>query len=843
MAQNNDFGTGKKDHLPARHPLLAAILILCASLLIGFFISRWYRQDMLNEQRDLITTQIHPYSKQLTTTINKDFSILESLSAFAQTQTLEEAREKFPAYASGLIDGKDNIRALQFFSDEYPELVYPIEGNEAVVGRSLDDLINDDRPAVRADVARAIESGKITLSAPYELRQGGLGMVGRLAIYQQNTLYGLVVVIIDIPETFQAASLTPAPDAFRFAIRDQHGQILIGDETVFDSQPVIDPVPLPEGSWALAAIPNGGWEAAIRRSMTLFWMVALFISILLSIIFYNILVQRKNLETAVIKRTSELSESQKSYQQLFDLNADAVFVLDPAGNILDANQAACAGYGYTRDELLLLKASDLTAPDLRDSITPLMKKALSEGAQFNCRQTHKDGREIPVEVNARPIVHEGKPAILSSLRDISRRQKNEDALRKLNQRLEILRQIDQEILFAATLEEITHSILTNIPRLLPCSAAVIDLYDPLDSVVRARFALSDSADTVQLSHNLPLPPEAQLTALRQGQFAPALAVEHNPSGSQTQPDQRANSVLVPVMDKTRLLGTINLFDLLPEFFTKENQAAAAQTANLLAIAITHYQMNQKIQSYAQELEERVVQRTAELAEANREMEAVTYSISHDLKTPLRAIDGYSHLLAQEYGRSLNAEGLRFIESIQRAARTMEQLITDLLTYSRIELHLAHAVNLDPNQLAESIITGYSEQIEAHQIEVNVSIPFNTLFVNIDGLNIVLDNLIKNALKFSRDVPHPRIEVSGKETESEKIIWIKDNGIGFSMQYHDRIFEMFQRLNRAEEFQGTGIGLALVKKATERMGGRVWAESEPGKGATFYIAFSQRKPQT
>jgi PAS domain S-box-containing protein len=236
------------------------------------------------------------------------------------------------------------------------------------------------------------------------------------------------------------------------------------------------------------------------------------------------------------------------------------------------------------------------------------------------------------------------------------------------------------------------------------------------------------------------------------------------------------------------------------------------------------------------LEQRVKERTAQLEAINRELETFTYSVSHDLKAPLRGIDGYSQLLLEDYQDKLDENGQTFLKNIRSATENMNRLIQDLLAYSRMERRSYASAEVDIHPLVESLLSERRDELASKGIQMVVDIPFEQVQADIDGISAVLRNLLDNAIKFTSKAEHPRIEVGGEEKANVKLLWVRDNGIGFEMQYAERIFEIFQRLQRAEDYPGTGVGLAIVNKAMQRMGGRVWAESELGKGATFYLEF-------
>jgi PAS domain S-box-containing protein len=236
----------------------------------------------------------------------------------------------------------------------------------------------------------------------------------------------------------------------------------------------------------------------------------------------------------------------------------------------------------------------------------------------------------------------------------------------------------------------------------------------------------------------------------------------------------------------------------------------------------------------EELEERVRERTGQLEVVNKELEAFSYSVSHDLKAPLRGIDGYSRLLEADYCDRLDAEGRLFIRNIRASAAQMHQLIEDLLNYSRMERRILQRILIDLPVLIQAVVAERAVEIEQAGVQLHLEIPPLTVHADRDGLTMALRNLLENALKFSRNADPSVVEIHACQEQNRVILSVRDNGIGFDMKYHDRIFDIFQRLQRSEDYPGTGIGLALVRRAMQRMGGKAWAESAPGKGAIFFL---------
>jgi light-regulated signal transduction histidine kinase (bacteriophytochrome) len=242
---------------------------------------------------------------------------------------------------------------------------------------------------------------------------------------------------------------------------------------------------------------------------------------------------------------------------------------------------------------------------------------------------------------------------------------------------------------------------------------------------------------------------------------------------------------------------------------------------------------QEMRRLNEELEQRVRQRTAQLEAFNSELEAFSYSISHDLRAPLRAIDGFSQILLQDYGDKLDTEGKSYLRRVSAASRRMGQLIDDLLDLSHMTRGRMRRERVNLSTLAQAIVEEFKHTQPEHDVEVILE---EGLVANGDEslLRAVLENLLGNAWKFTKNQPHPRIEFGLLEHGDTPTYYVRDNGVGFEMAYVDKLFGAFQRLHSVSEYEGTGIGLATVQRIIHRHGGRVWAESEVGKGATFYF---------
>jgi signal transduction histidine kinase len=233
-----------------------------------------------------------------------------------------------------------------------------------------------------------------------------------------------------------------------------------------------------------------------------------------------------------------------------------------------------------------------------------------------------------------------------------------------------------------------------------------------------------------------------------------------------------------------------------------------------------------------ELEQIVAETNARLDAKTKDIEAFGYLISHDLKAPLRGIDGYSRLLMEECSGKLDPEGLRFVKNICLATEHMTQLIDDLRTYSKVERLPLALARIDVRSLVKDEIAKRSADFK--NVDLTIDLSDISVVADHEALALALRQVIDNALKFSKGTPQPSIKICARERDHRGLISIENNGVGFDMRHHDKIFGIFQKLHRPEDFPGTGIGLALTRKAIERTGGRVWAESQPSLGATFYL---------
>jgi len=243
---------------------------------------------------------------------------------------------------------------------------------------------------------------------------------------------------------------------------------------------------------------------------------------------------------------------------------------------------------------------------------------------------------------------------------------------------------------------------------------------------------------------------------------------------------------------------------------------------------------EELRKYHEQLEARVRERTAELEAVNRDLEEIIYSLAHDLGIPVRAVDGFAHALLAGYHDRLDAEGKRYLNIVRDNTRRMGRLIEDILAFARLRGAAMNIANIDMEQLARAALDDLRPSTAGRIIEIGIT-PLPFAHGDAAMLRQVWVNLLSNAIKFTRPKPAARIEIEGKIEGAECVYSIKDNGVGFDQQYVHKLFGVFQRLHGIEEFEGTGIGLAIVKRIITRHGGRIWAEGKLDEGAAFHFA--------
>ena len=540
-----------------------------------------------------------------------------------------------------------------------------------------------------------------------------------------------------------------------------------------------------------------------------------------------------------------LLASEERFRATFEQAAVGLAHLAPDGRWLLVNQRLCAIVGYPRAELLKKTFQEITHPEDLDADLRQVGRLLAgeiDTYELEKRYLRGDGAVVWVNLTV-SLVREPTGAakyFISAVEDISARKRDEEALRRYAQRLRALHEADRAILQARSPAEIAGAALGSLSRAIPCRHLEVALFDPerRQAVVLAARD-RDGGDERAEAGPIPLEDFGDLEGLRPGQAPIIVDDSRGPEppralGRRLLARGPRSLMRVPLVIQEQVIGTLDLAGCDPGALGPEQGQMARELADLLAIAIQQSRLHEQLARHAEQLEATVQRRTRELREAVAGLETFTYSASHDLRAPLRAVHGLTQALLEDYGERLDPTGQDYARRIVAAARRMDALIQDLLAYSRLSLADIRVQPLDLDAIVAEALTGLEAELRERRAEVVVERPLPPARGQRIILAQVLQNLLSNAIKFTEPGARPRVRVWAEPRDRWVRLWVEDNGIGIAPEHHERIFRIFERLHGGEAYPGTGVGLAIVQKGAERMGGRAGVESEPGRGSRFWI---------
>jgi PAS domain S-box-containing protein len=493
-----------------------------------------------------------------------------------------------------------------------------------------------------------------------------------------------------------------------------------------------------------------------------------------------------------------LIESERKFRAIFELSAIGAAVVALDGTWVMVNRRLCEITGYPAHEMVGRTFQSMTYPgDLAANVE--MATALLEGLRESYvvrkRYVRKDGRVLWVRVTVALVRDaQGRPAyFISDIEDIDDSIRAEERLRESEARYRQMFVNAPQPMWVGDRES---------QRFIDVNAAAIDRY----GYSREEFLAMRLLDI-----RPPEDREQPLVSLGGGPDAARLR-------SYRRRHLRKDGSLVHVIIAIQWLD----WNGRPAFVAHVNDITQL------------IESEQRVLQLNAQLEQRVRERTARLRDVNQELESFAYSVAHDLKAPLRGIHGFSQLLLADESARLSEQGRDYLTRVISSSQHMDALIDDLLSYSRLEREEVALEAVFLPDLFKSIAAAAEYELRAAGATLQAEIAPLSVIVSRSGLTLALRNLIDNAAKFSRGAADPRIEVATRQEAGFCILSVRDHGIGFDMAYHDKMFELFQRLHARSQYGGTGVGLAIVRKAMQRMGGDVRAEGAPGAGATFFL---------
>ena len=486
--------------------------------------------------------------------------------------------------------------------------------------------------------------------------------------------------------------------------------------------------------------------------------------------------ERKKAEKALI-------DSEEKYRTMINTMTDTVWVIGFDAKNIDVNDAAVDVLGYSREELLNMGPQDFDELFTKEQIIGLLKKVKAEGRMvFEAQHTTKSGKKFPVEISTGPVNYKGKDAILSIARDITDWKKAEAALKASEEKY-------REIINA----------MNDTAWVLDFNGNFIDVNDAaVDVMGYSREEL------------LGMGPAKVDTGLTPEQIDDLF--------------QKVKAVGKMVFETTHT--------------SKDGKAIPVEISS----SLVSYQGSDAVLSIARDItdrkkaEEVIEEAMSLLKQSNQELESYTYVVSHDLKAPLRSIKSFGSFLLEDYSDKLDETGQDYLNRMINASSRMDTLIEDLLILSRVGRKYTEFEKVDLNHLLKEILEDLDARIKERNVNVVVD-KLPVLSVQRVWLRQLFMNLINNALKFN-EAQTPKIEVLYQERDNDHLFRVRDNGIGIEEKYLERIFDLFERAPTEKKYDGTGAGLAICKKIVEQLGGKIWVESAPGKGSTFFFTISK-----
>jgi PAS domain S-box-containing protein len=542
----------------------------------------------------------------------------------------------------------------------------------------------------------------------------------------------------------------------------------------------------------------------------------------------------------------QIQESYRLLQSVINGTTDAVFMKDRQGRYQLINQRMAQIVGRPVEAILGKDDTAFLPPDLLSRILAVDRAVMTTGQSQILEEQVPENGEIRTYLSTKDpyIDAQGNIAgIIGISRDITDRKIAEAQQQKTSQRLAALQAIDRAILRLEAPAEIAQAALSRLLQIVPADQAAVLTFDLAQGQLQV---LAGEIDQNPAGTTRPVTdftsPEVLLNREAIGyirDLSTLIETRHSPLLQRLLAQGYHSFLALALIADGKFLGDLVLVHREANQYAAEDLEIVGEVANQLAIALQQSQLRHQLQQYANELEHRVAERTAELEAINQEMEAFTYSVSHDLRAPLRTMQGFAQALNEDYGDQLDDFAKSYIESIVDDATQMSNLIADLLAYSRLSRTQIGLETVDLNGAIADALKQITAQIEERQANITVSKSLPVVLAHRPTLVQALANLLSNAVKFVEPGSQPQVKIYTKEEQRDSQIWIKlfveDNGIGIASEHQARIFSVFERLHGSETYPGTGIGLAIVRKGLERMGGESGVESELGQGSRFWIA--------
>ncbi|MEW6186383.1 MAG: PAS domain S-box protein, partial [Thermodesulfobacteriota bacterium] len=728
-------------------PRIVFITALIVLIPLWWMTGQWFKGRLMAEERSRSAVKLRLHGEVLASAVNRRLGSFAGLYTFVQSHPSEKALvHKFDLFAAGLHGGSRGIRNFGVAPGGILRFVYPLAGNEKALGH---DLLHD--PLVKNDVGLAIKTADLVLSGPYELRQGGLGLVARKAVFVQGRFWGLVTMVIDIPPILEEAGLSLDLPIMETAIRDGQGRIFFGKSGVFAGDPVIYPIALMKGKWELAAIPEQGWEAAVRWQIFLFRGISL-LSVLLVLGLVAFIVNRgQTLRQRVQERTrgllrsnEALRESEEYNRKLFDISPVGLVLCTMDGTLIQVNQAYVGIIGRSIEETLKLSYWDITPEKYarQEQIQLESLRASGRYGPYEKEYIHRNGSLVPVRLQGLLVEKDGQPFIWSSVEDISEQRKAEERIVASERKYRELVENANSIILRWTPE----GIITFL------NEYGLKFFDFPEAEIIGRHVVGT------------IVPETETTGRDMQPLMEAILADPGQFEQNVNENRRRNGEPVWIA-----------------WTNKVALDAAGRIKEILSIGTDITQRKkaeEEIKSLTRDLEQRVVERTSQLNDSQRALMSIVEdlnektaeleqanlrlqeldqlksmfiaSMSHELRTPLNSVIGFSSILLDEWVGPLTTEQKENLAIILRSGKHLLALINDVIDISKIEADKIDIQfgEVDVYEVISEVIATYKKEIRDKGLDLQVDFLHQIMVTDRRRLLQSLLNLVSNAVKFT-----------------------------------------------------------------------------------------------
>ena len=896
---------------PAKYSLTRAFYSGLATFVLLLFITQFLNYKIYQKSEEEKFQRTLNESISITSTLQS--SIIYSLSATKSLAFLIQQAgvpNNFDFIAEGLIQANQYIDAIQLVQGGVITNVYPLEGNEVVIGY---DILADS--TVNKEAFEAIEKRELYFAGPINLRQGGVAIVGRLPIFINNDFFGFSAVLIKIPTLLEAAGIdlnSPRYDYRLSKVNRNSGleEFFVSTrEFEVDSDVVVSNIP--EGEWILYVKPK--FTNTILDSFP-FALLGLVVSIVVAFFVWYVSKQPIYLQKLVDEKSKEIIVQEQKYKALLENGIDGVAILSKEGKSLYVSPSAEQILGYSMDETLQLNLFDILHPEDVPKVQMVFAEAIEKPSipikGFPVRAKHKNGTWRYLDATVTNMLHDPViGGIVDNFRDVTDRVLAENAKEYERKNKEALINSTQDLIWSVTADfkllsanqAFVKDLLSSTGQMLqPGDDLLIADKFPLEflsfwrslynralegEVFQQEVYFPAIGDTPQSWADIKFSPiyfdgkiegiacySRNITEAKLAQIALRNAFEEkneilesigdgfyavDKNWNVTYWNNHAETLLQ--RKREEMIGK-NLWEHFPEamklaFYEQYNLAltsgnathfeeyfpplsawfdvSAYPSAHGLSVFFKDITERKYIEKQLTELNQDLIRQAKELEISNRELEQFAYVASHDLQEPLRMITGFLALLEKKYKQSLDERGKKYIYFAIDGAKRMRQIILDLLEFSRISNVEEEIEEIELGEIIKEILILNRKAISESKAKIIYQDLPKVRAIKVFMLQL-FQNVINNALKYKREDVTPMILIEAQDIGKFWQISISDNGIGIDQNYFDKIFVIFQRLNRKEDYAGTGMGLAICKKIVEGMGGKIWVQSIKNEGTTFYF---------